>query len=174
MKKIIRLTESDLMRLVRRVINEQDIPSNHIDNDLLKKTTPDESARSIFNSINIKNNYIGKTVNFYKDKENKMFLKTGKIFDVLAGPTTRGPRTRFTVEINFTNQKIVELEFNCNYSNNGFKEINGKLNSDVYSNSLSNKLKKDFCMTNKSGVQVPKADFASTNNSQDDSQNDLS
>ena len=50
MKKIIRLTESDLMRLVKRVINEQIITSNG-------PSKPTDS-------------YKGKTANFYKDKEN--------------------------------------------------------------------------------------------------------
>jgi len=166
MKKIIRLTESDLMRLVRRVINEQIKTSNG-------PSKPTDS-------------YKGKTANFYKDKENKMFFNTGQIIDVYS---ERNGKIR--LEINFKNLKSgtptsshdedfidfvgdTRLKFNCAFSNNGFEEVSGKLNSNVYSNSLSDKLKKDFCMTNKSGVQVPKADFASTNDSQDDSQDDLS
>jgi len=165
MKKIIRLTESDLMRLVKRVINEQIKTSNG-------PSKPTDS-------------YKGKTVNFYADNDNKMFFKTGEIIDVYS---KRNGEIR--LEINFKNLKPgtptsefvgdTRLKFNCAFSNNGFGEVSttgvfGKLNPKIaYSNSLSDKLKKDFCMTNKSGVQVPKADFASTNDSQDDSQDDLS
>ena len=56
MKKIIRLTESDLMRLVKRVINEQ------------KNNNTDNVIRDI-----------GETINLYTDMANKKMLGQFKI-----------------------------------------------------------------------------------------------
>jgi hypothetical protein len=54
MKKIIRLTESDLVRLVKKVISEQDFQTLSDQGEKLKK-------------------YIGQTANLYKDPQNKDF-----------------------------------------------------------------------------------------------------
>jgi len=159
MRKIIRLTESDLIRLVKRVINEQPIPPTGLVGDKFKN-----AINKLIDDERPLDSYKGKTVNFYLDKENRKFLITGKIINFY-----REGNGKIILDINF-NERNSKLKFNCAFSNNGFEEVSGKLKSNVYSNSLSDELKREFCMKNKSGVPVPKADFASTN----DSQNDLS
>ena len=82
MKKIIRLTESDLVRLVKRVISEQSIPEGYIE------TTPNKDVISKM----IKK--YGDTYKYYFNKENSVsFISDGNKLIFVSAPrnVTLGP-----------------------------------------------------------------------------------
>ena len=129
MKKIIRLTESDLMRLVRRVINEQ--KNNNTDN-VIKD--------------------IGGTINLYTDIRNKKILGLFKIKNVSGKIKDKIPS--IFIVLNDDNKKEYMIKFTC-FKNIGFKNLrnsiaNGNLNapnSTVYSTPLENNLNNGYCRT---------------------------
>jgi hypothetical protein len=99
------------------------------------------------------NPFIGKTVNFYKDAQNKefRFRKQIKSFDV---GTQNNPSFK---------TEDYELHFDC-ATQVLYASYKG-VSSRVYNLSFENTLKKTFCTKNPKGVNVPKSDFVSTDKS---------
>jgi hypothetical protein len=128
MKKIIRLTESDLIRLVRRVINEQSVPGNQAtDNDIRN---------------------IGEKINLYTDSINKKMLGQFKIKKVSGKIYDKTPY--IVIDLNDDNNKEHMIRFNCLSNNIGFQDFRGTLNvpnSTVYSTPLKDNLKNGYCKT---------------------------
>ena len=127
-KKIVRLTESDLTRLIKRVIMEQS------------------------------SSLIGKTANFYKDRQNTIFLGTLIIKNV------RSTSEKIVLSVSDKITKTVaEILTACGES--GFFTKND-YDTPFYSNNLHKELKKQYCSKSSGGVSVPKADFGQTNSPQ--------
>ena len=123
MKKIIRLTESDLMRLVKRVINEQ------------KNNNTDNVIRDI-----------GETINLYTDMANKKMLGQFKIKKVSGNINNKIPN--IFIDLNDDNNKEYMIRFTCLSKNIGFRTLRGGLNapdSTVYSTPLEDNLKNGYC-----------------------------
>jgi len=128
MKKIIRLTESDLIRLVRRVINEQSVPGNQATDNVIGK--------------------IGGKINLYTDSRNKKMLGHFKIKKVSGNKNSKIPY--IFIDLNDANNKEYIIRFNCLSNNIGFKALRGGLNapdSTVYSTPLEDNLKNGYCKT---------------------------
>lgn len=157
MKKIIKLTESQL----RRIIKEQ--------------TTEVNSA-----NFAILNQYKNQTANIYSDPQNKKFVTRIDInaafpyrYDPYAKNihgydeasvvlTTTHPHG--DIDYLFRCEKPTELiktNLGPNQNTNEIPQI--YINNEVYySNNLTAKLKKDFCTVSSGGASVPNSTFAST------------
>jgi hypothetical protein len=137
MKRIVRLTESDLARIVKRVIREQE-ETNEVLNDL-------------------KADIMDKTINVYKgnlEKQND-FLLNAKIVNV---DTPEGYEPKLRIQITPGGF----LKYTC-----GANEFMHNDKDRVYNKQLMSIIKgSDFCQTmrDKRGNMktVPNADFAST------------
>ena len=152
MKKIIRLTESDLMRLVKRVINEQGVIDGGVNNDFVRTKTNNLPVKPV------KTNYIpgkqetdnvirdiGETINLYTDMANKKMLGHFKIKNVVPGEKHK---KNITINLQDDDSKDYKISFTCFSNNIGFKDLNGNLrapNSNVYSTALSDNLKNGYC-----------------------------
>ena len=140
-----RTNENDLSRIVRRALNEQ----------LRLGTTSNPNTPSSTRT----NNFYGKTVNLYKDIENKIFLKQAKIISDLS--TKYGEFGQFKFKTN-----LGELNFYCDRPDKLF--IDTTPNNEVhelqtYNKNFTTTLKRDLCTKSSGGSNVPKADFASNN-----------
>ena len=127
-----RTNENDLSRIVRRALNEQ----------LRPRTTSNPNTPSSTRT----NNFYGKTVNLYKDIENKIFLKQAKIISDLS--TKYGEFGQFKFKTN-----LGELNFYCDRPDKLF--IDTTPNNEVH--------ELQTCTKSSGGSNVPKADFASNN-----------
>jgi hypothetical protein len=192
MKKIIRLTESDLTRLVRRVIKEQTqtTVTQTGENPGVKTTTtppvsnptkPIPTDKNPFSQEKL-NKFKGNTVNIYRDPENKKFIRQIRI-DYIGVPKFYDPVNNLgKIEIYYHFEAIpndetggaqyvdggddtLVLTYSCDKPNKLFSS-NTKFFTGpdrfVYSNLFTNKLKKEFCTVGSGGASVPKATFAST------------
>ena len=144
MKKTIRLTESELVGLVKRILSEQDFNKLGALGEITKK-------------------YIGETANLYKDPENKEFVKQIHFEQITPEPDGR-------IRI-FVKGETNPYHYYCNKPNVivGIYEKTATttvVQFEFYSNNLTPKFQKDFCTTSVGGQPVPKATFASANKSQ--------
>ena len=148
MKKIIRLTESDLMRLVRRVINEQE---NHGMGVLFPEPEPKRVPKDyVFDLLNDKKNYIGefKILELLSKKDSNVTIRV-----VNSSKNIKG-----------VNDLKLDIKFDCLNKNGGFKVVDidadippggqnpfkSELNTIVYSPLLEKRLKESVCMRTKS------------------------
>jgi hypothetical protein len=148
MKKIIRLTESDLMRLVRRVINEQE---NHGMGALFTELEPKRVPKDyVFDLLNDKKNYIGefKILELLSKKDSNVTIRV-----VNSSKNIKG-----------VNDLKLDIKFDCLNKNGGFKVVDidadippggqtpfkSELNTIVYSPLLEKRLKESVCMRTKS------------------------
>lgn len=189
MKKVIRLTESDLTRLVKRVIKEQTqtTVTQTGKNPGVKTTTtppvsnptkPIPTDKNPFSQEKL-DKFKGNTVNIYSDPENKKFKRQiridyidrqkyydtvntlGKLDIVYRFEDIKGDRSH-TID---GGDDLLILKYSCDKPNKLFS-TNTKLFTGpdrfVYSNLFTDKLKKEFCTKGSGGASVPKATFAST------------
>ena len=87
MKKIVRLTESDLVRLVKRVISEQKIPEGYIE------TTPNNNNNKGVVISNMIKKY-GDNYKYYINEKNRVsFISDGNTLIFVSAPqnVTLGP-----------------------------------------------------------------------------------
>jgi len=190
MKKVIRLTEADLTRLVRRVIKEQTqtTVTQTGENPGVKTTTtppvsnptkPIPTDKNPFSQEKL-NKFKGNTVNIYRDPENKKFIRQIRIdyIDVqkywepinnlgkiqIIYQFERIPNDEYPEYVDGGDDTLV-LTYSCDKPNKLFS-FNTKFFTGpdrfVYSNLFTNKLKKEFCTVGSGGASVPKATFAST------------
>ena len=144
MKKTIRLTESELVGLVKRILSEQDFNKLGALGEITKK-------------------YIGETANLYKDPQNKKFVKQIHFEEITPEPDGRiqlmakGETFPYYYYCNKPNVIVGIYDKNVIVFDESF---------EFYSNNLTPKFQKDFCTTSVGGQPVPKATFASTNKSQ--------
>ena len=142
----------------------------HVSPNPIKRNFKNDYKNFKFNLLNDNKNFIG----VYNIIDGEVINGDVMIIIESSNDEPNNRRGKYTIKFSCVNKKsgfeVVKIYFSS---------ANGRVNSTVYSDKLEEKLKKDFCMINKSGVQVPKADFASTstNNSQNytnNSQNYLS
>jgi hypothetical protein len=136
MKKIVKLTESDLVRLVKRVIKEQtlgDVKNSNSDFDFTSKFP--ESRQ-----------FIGDTFTLFKDMgEKEVFIKNGKI----GGTGIYPSHTRPLLMMNIQDYPLGKYEgepytFNC--STGVFSSSRSGMK--VFNKQMSNKLKSGLCQSN--------------------------
>jgi hypothetical protein len=153
MKKIIRLTESDLKSVIKEILNEN-VVGQALRKPVYGTSTPANLNASSFN---------GKTVNLYSDAQNKNFIGQHKINVVLKNSNggivvnlsdVRGTRVYGDLFLNCTNPNKNQFSFKPKLSDN-------TMIKSVYNTPLSTQLRKVWCTVNTSGVSVPKSDFAS-------------
>jgi hypothetical protein len=129
MKRIVRLTENDLTKIVRKVIKEQSNDQKPYD--------------KIFNNL------VGKTAKFYQDENKTDFIAKGTINSVKAGAEVAGASNASGGLVSVflkpgTPFKESALIMSCKSGNRGFKP--SSLHSDeVYSNELEDYVRKNFC-----------------------------
>ena len=151
MEKIIRLTESDLKRVIKEILNE-DLGTQSL-KSAAKTITTTAGATIPNRSLSLN----GKTVNLYSDVENKNYLTQAKIY----GEVTLNYNT---INIYLNNKQARMLLVCTNPKKNEFTYLDNYDNQKqklVYNTPLSTQLRKVWCTVNTSGASVPKADFAS-------------
>jgi hypothetical protein len=157
MGKIIRLTESDLIKLVKRMINEQPttderpLPSDRFKDYFLHRT--DGSSK-----------FEDKTVNLYSDKQEKSYAFK-YIINKIEGTGNR------LIIYGISDGGRRELNFNFSCTGGRLLPVE-KGDIELYNSKFVQALRKEFCTTGSGGSQVPKADFSS-NNKQNTTNSDL-
>jgi hypothetical protein len=141
MKKTIRLTESELVGLVKRILSEQDFNKLGEQGEIMKK-------------------YVGETANLYTDPQNKKFVKQIRFEEIIPesdGKIQLRVRAETFPYYYFCNKPTLIFGSNIEDASKPF---------EFYSNNLTPHFQKDFCTTSVGDKPVPKATFASTNKSQ--------
>ena len=155
MKKIVRLTEADLVRLVKRVISEQEVK---VGDTINLYTYPNESN------------------SFFKTQATiKEFLDDENIPETKYKRRTYPGRIEKVISITAPNYNDAILRFSCPSKLNdtsfelSWKSDDSTQNSEmVYNKALSKSMIKDFCSTKTDPdiplrkTTVPKATFSST------------
>jgi len=115
-------------------------------------------------SINDINDIYGKDVNFYSDKANRELI-SGYSPSTIKGFGTN-PKGEFDMFIEFkgsTSGKGQRITFNCQNQYFTISGIGGNPNFHMYVNkNLTELISGEVCNKNDAGMDVPKADFAST------------
>ena len=146
--KVIKLTESDLVRIVKKVISEQ--PTQ-------RPTTqrPTTQGTTATGPVSFDN----KTVNLYSDVNNKKFYSKVTIKNLTK-------LSSGTIRLNLMIKQF--LSFSClrkeklQYIDPSLSPATpeGATEYFVYNNKLTTQLAKTFCSVSSGGTTVPKADFA--------------
>jgi hypothetical protein len=137
MSRIIKLTENDLARIVRRVINEQ------------------EEGVENFDSL------INKTVNFYKTKDER---QQDYAFQGTIKKITTPMANSISVDVEPDNAyPITTLTYKCTDTSGAFTGMK----QPYFNKNLYLRFRSEFCNTSRrdkrnNNRSVPKADFAST------------
>ena len=143
-KKVIRLTESDLVRIIKKVISEQPTyPTSKPGGGRGPSTTPAPIS------------FTNKTVNLYNDYQNTDFDKKVTIRKVSKMDSGR-------VHLYLDND--TKLLYNCLFKNYLKFQDKDSNETTVFNTRLIIQLAKTFCATSSGGASVPNADFA-TNSS---------
>ena len=110
-----------------------------------------------YNAEKLLKNYENKTVNLYNDEENTELVKE-KVRITKINLKSDG-----TLEMDLSGFMSGDLIFNCQKP--GELTLDKALSKDsvLYNKNLTSSLQKDFCTKSSGNVDVPKADFASTN-----------
>lgn len=141
MKKIVRLREQDLVKLVKRVLREQDLNKLSTRGEIIKK-------------------YVGETANLYTDPKNKKFVKQIHFEEIY-------PESDGKIQLRVKGETFPYYYF-CNKPTvifgSNFEDASKPF--EFYSNNLTPHFQKDFCTTSVGNKPVPKATFASANKSQ--------
>lgn len=141
MAKIIKLKESDLVKLVKRVLKEQDFNKLGEQGEIIKK-------------------YVGETANLYSDPQNKKFVKQIHFEQII-------PEDDGTIQLRVKSETLPYYYY-CNKPTLifGSNVKDASKPFEFYSNNLTPYFQKDFCTTSVGGQSVRKATFASANKSQ--------
>ena len=149
MSKVIRLTEADLTRIVRRVIEEQSTTKVNPMNAPGARPTP-QPTNSVTNIV-----FKGKTVNLYNDALNTKLYRQITILDE---PKDNGG----VVSIKLASDQ--QMSYDCTKPQQ-FKIVEPAsvkpLSYNVFNNRLASQFNSKFCQKNPMGKTVPKADYAS-------------
>lgn len=153
MKRTIRLTESELTRIVRRVIEEQNEmkpPSMNapVSGTPKVKPNPPKPAASFRN----------KTVNLYQDQGQTKFLRRIQIL--------QEPRKDYNGEVRIEFGSDQELTYNCTKPNMFKMREPASLKEYsfyVFNNKLAQEFYGKFCQRNPSLQSVPKSDYVQNN-----------
>ena len=152
MKKVVKLTESDLEEIVRRVIKEQlSFPDTTYQQGKGKKkeVEPKKTEDKV-------KSYIGKTVNIYDKKKSDDVNEKRVPFKKLATIKDLKLNDDLTLDLKLGGTMTADLKFDCEEPN--YLKVDKFIRKDkiFYNENLTESFKKDFCDT--------KADFASNNN----------
>lgn len=127
-----------------------------------KAKTNDDKSKSTsqdkkYNAEKLLKNYKNKTVNLYDDEKNTELVKE-KVRITKIDLKSDG-----TLEMDLSGFMSGDLIFNCQKP--GELMLDKALGKDtvLYNKNLTSSLQKDFCTKSSGNVDVPKADFASTN-----------
>jgi hypothetical protein len=140
MKKVIRLTESDLIRVIKRVIKEQSEPSLGYNGEIVKRFANDIKGKT-YKFLNRNGDYIGQGI-VVGAGEVTQKRQDGKGNQVL-GITLN---LKGVDDGKFPGRNITkQIEFNCSTKNNmfSFKE-GGELNY-IISKELSRPIQNEIC-----------------------------
>lgn len=149
MAKIIRLTEADLTRIVRRVIKEQSLPKP------LPMTKPSPAPKPLPLTGP---SFQGKTVNLYKDQPNTQLYRKITIM--------KEPYKDYNGDVLVYFGSDQEMKYDCTKPNLfTITETASpkKLSYEVFNNQLTQDFFAKFCQVNRSNRPVPKADYAQNN-----------
>ncbi len=155
MSKVIRLTEADLTRIVRRVIEEQSTTKVNPMN--APGSRPTNTTGTTPKPTNNVNNIVfkGKTVNLYNDALNTKLYRQITILDE---PKDNGG----VVSIKLASDQ--QMSYDCTKPQQ-FKIVEPAsvkpLSYNVFNNRLASQFNSKFCQKNPMGKTVPKADYAS-------------
>ena len=152
--KVIKLTESDLVRIVKKVISEQTAPTQR---PTQRPTT--QTQRPTTQGTTTQSNLVGKEIILYVDVNSK------KPYQKVSVKATR-KNSDGSVGIALTNNASVY--FTCyNHKKLSYSTSSSPKPMQVYNEPLLAQLKKDYCMVGSGGVIVPKADFAANSSNTD-------
>ena len=154
-KKVIRLTESDLVRIIKKVISEQPTyPTSKPGGGKGPSTTPAVKPPAV-KPTPAPISFTNKTVNLYNDYQNTDFDKKVTIRKVSKMDSGR-------VHLYLDND--TKLLYNCLFKNYLKFQDKDSNETTVFNTRLIIQLAKTFCATSSGGASVPNADFA-TNSS---------
>ena len=167
MKKVIKLTEDDLARIVKRVLNEQvNRPSTPTSNPNRPSTTPTSSRvnrPSTTPTSSSSTTFVGKTVNLYRDINGKGDERLVRQTKITTEPTVYGSVGQVAFST-LTGNVRFKVSYSCLTPND--LEISGDGSTKVEklrNFPLTRALYSKFCTKGAVGRDVPKADFASNN-----------
>ena len=142
MKKIVRLTEDDLTRIVKRVILEQ-----------TAQTKPNPPRNRPTQPSSQPMNLVGKKIMIYVDKDSKKPYSNAE-FTIKS--VNKEPGSYITIKLD----DDYEIHWSCKNSDR-FILIYKFLKNEkiVYNKPLLAQLKKDYCMVGSGGLIIPKVDF---------------
>ena len=163
MKKIVRLTEDDLTRIVKRVILEQASQTTG------KTTGKPAPNRPTTRPSTPTTNLVGKEILLYSDATQQKIYKKGtierlsKFSDGSVGIELRvlGEVTNPSSYIIFNCLKSEELSYSYNTKEGQRKTL------EVYCSPLLKILKNDYCMKGSGGILVPKVDLGANSSDTD-------
>ena len=161
MEKIIRLTESDLKRVIKKILNEQGRTTTQVSGAPVGGTTP-RPKKPLPPSIStpIAPQLKGKKIDLYHDRNNTKLYAQVMISDIsnyngnaiiYLGINKEQGYMSFRCQDN--QGSTIAHSFTYNHpSNKKFRVFNQK---------FSDELKKLMCVKNNNGIYVPKADYTS-------------
>ena len=163
MKKIVRLTEDDLTRIVKRVILEQASQTTG------KTTGKPAPNRPTTRPSTPTTNLVGKEILLYSDATQQKIYKKGtierlsKFSDGSVGIELRvlGEVTNPSSYIIFNCLKSEKLSYSYNTKEGQRKTL------EVYCSPLLKILKNDYCMKGSGGILVPKVDLGANSSDTD-------
>jgi hypothetical protein len=166
MKKIVRLTEDDLTRIVKRVILEQ---TSQTTGKTTGKPAPNRPSQKPTKPMPT-TNLVGKEILLYSDSSQQKIFKKGKITEVKKFSDGR-VAISLRVVGDVTNHYNSQIYFNCleskklsYYYKNNADEVT---RVEVYCVPLLKILKNDYCMVGAGGILVPKVDLGANSSDTD-------
>ena len=166
MKKIVRLTEDDLTRIVKRVILEQ---ASQTTGKTTGKPAPNRPSQKPTKPMPT-TNLVGKEILLYSDATQQKIYKKGTIERLSKfSDGSVGIELRVLGEV--TNHSSPYIIFNCLKSEKLSYSYNTKEGQrktlEVYCSPLLKILKNDYCMKGSGGILVPKVDLGANSSDTD-------
>ena len=155
--KVIKLTESDLVRIVKKVISEQ--TAQPTSRPSTPRTSGTTTPRTSTPRTSTPTSLVGKEIILYVDVNSKKPYQKVSVRAIRKNPDG-------SVGIALTNN--ASIHFTCyNHKKLSYETSSSPKSMQVYNEPLLAQLKKDYCMVGSGGVIVPKADFAANSSNTD-------
>ena len=157
--KVIKLTESDLVRIVKKVISEQ--TAQPTSRPSTPRTSGTTTPRTSTPRTSTPTSLVGKEIILYVDVNSKKPYQKVSVKSIRKNTDgSVGIASTNNASIYFTCYKHKKLSYSTDISSS-------PKFMDVYNEPLLAQLKKDYCMVGSGGVIVPKADFAANSSNTD-------